>query len=236
MGGGSLIRRCGHGLLSLLYPRRCLVCGDPLVGSERHICLSCLAIMPRPYFSGTDVEQMSLRLGLTVAPEHTAALFIYGRRDPYAALIHHAKYRDKPEVGRYLASILTGEILPSGFFGSVDLVVPVPLHWFKRVRRGYNQTEYIARGVADVTGIPCDNAILKVRAHRSQTRRSASSRAAVAANVFALADDVSGLEHCHILLVDDVLTTGSTLRGCAAAIRTRFPSVRLSVLTLAVTD
>ena len=115
------------------------------------------------------------------------------------------------------------------------MIVPVPLHILKKLRRGYNQTDYIAGAISRSTGIPVEQALVCRRRHSSQTRRTPFERWVNARDTYSVSPDAE-LAGKHILIVDDVITTGATLLSCAEAIHTAFPSARISVLSLAVTE
>ena len=115
------------------------------------------------------------------------------------------------------------------------MIVSVPLHLLKKLRRGYNQTDYIAGAVSRSTGIPMKHALICRRRHSSQTRRTSFERWRNARDTYTVSPDAD-LSGKHILIVDDVITTGATLLSCAEAIHAAFPSARISVLSLAVTE
>lgn len=131
-------------------------------------------------------------------------------------------------MGRYMAN----DLLVSGFFNEIDIIVPVPLHKKREKERGYNQSEWIASGISKITGIPVNtNSIKRVEANSTQTRKSVWDRWENVQNLFAVVSS-SELQGKHILLVDDVLTTGATIVSCASKIM-EVRGVRISVLTLA---
>ena len=147
-------------------------------------------------------------------------------------LIHLLKYHDRPQVGRDLAEYMATELRKDGFFDGIDLILPVPLHWRRRLRRGYNQSDYIAQGISCVTGIPIErHAVQRVVNNPTQTHKNISERRSNVEQVFRLVkpERVAG---CHVLLVDDVLTTGATAQACGQELCSR-GNVRVSVLTLA---
>ncbi len=125
------------------------------------------------------------------------------------------------------------EIASSGFFDTVDVIVPVPLHRSKLAQRGYNQSEYIARGISRGIGRPVKNLLKAVKGHETQTRKGRYERLLNMQGVFAVVD-VAAVESKHLLLVDDVVTTGATLLTCAEVLRQAAPDVCISIATLAV--
>ena len=172
-----------------------------------------------------------------------AALFLYRSGNGYSKITQSLKYHSNLRAGRFFARILGEKLSASPLFSDVDLVVPVPLHWTRMWSRGYNQAEIIAREVwkelqgGGTQGVRFEPALLRrQRVTRPQTRLDASLRAANVADAFVVkAGRVSGgLPPRHILLIDDVFTTGSSVCACCAALLEAFgPEVRISVATLA---
>lgn len=148
--------------------------------------------------------------------ERAVSMFEYHRASPYAEILKDAKYRNSPRIVYDMARLFACELLSGGFFDGVDMVVPVPLHSSKLASRGYNQSAYIASGVAEATGINMVEALAAVRRHSTQTHRSAADRHANVAGVFVAKPGVKGR---HVLLVDDVITTGSTVIACCDALQ-----------------
>lgn len=199
------------------------------------MCLSCRIKLPLTGFekSPTANEMIDKLAGL-VAIERAAAYFHYRRDSPHSALIHEMKYRGRPDIGRDLAREYARMLRDSGFFDNIDALVPVPLHFLKHCRRGFNQSAAIAAGISDVTSLPVIDA-LRAGAHSSQTRRSAAGREIAARGVYsAAAKALIGLK--HVLIVDDICTTGATLHSCAAVISAADPTIRISAFALASTS
>ncbi len=172
------------------------------------------------------------------------AVGAYARQLPQTVQAHHilataqrasaqAKYSSRPVVARKIARRFARELSLDGFFDGIDMIVPVPLHRWKLMRRGYNQSDYIARGIADVTGIEVSHSLVASRGHATQTARNSYQRWVNAGSVYELRDGAS-VAGRHVLLVDDVITTGATLLACCEAIHRVEPSARLSVLALGV--
>lgn len=223
-----------HALLGMVYPDVCELCGTALTRGEKVLCLSCLADMPYAEMHRHPDSDMTLRLVDRHAPvERTAAMFKYFKGNPYAQLVHLAKYRGRPDVARELAQIFAQAIAAEGFFADIDMVMPVPLHRFKQMKRGYNQSRAIAEGIEKATGIPVADNLKCHSRHQSQTRLGMSARWLNTRDIFSVvsAHELAGK---HILVVDDVITTGSTLTSCCRALHEACPGVRTSVLTLGI--
>lgn len=225
----EVIRRCSRALMGMLYPEVCEVCGRALVEGEDMLCLNCLADMPLCSFADFTDTEIHRRL-MRVPIERAASLYYYYKDTPYALLIQKAKYAARPKLARSLGRIVAERLKPKDFFDGIDAITVVPLHKSKERRRGYNQSLMIARGVAEVTGLPILD-LLDCSRHGSQTARSVWQRHANAESTYTARTDcdASGL---HILLIDDVITSGATLAACASALLAAHPSARISILTL----
>ncbi len=217
----------------IFFPPVCWVCGRPLVEGEEVMCLTCDAGMPRTHYHLDYDNPLRYKLIGHVPLVHAAAMFHYARNNPYSRFITKAKYNSHPEIARKLARLYASELLPAGFFAGVDLLVPVPMHWLKKVRRGYNQAEEIAKGIGEITGIAVCEALRGAR-HGTQTRKSSYERLVNVRDTYRV-ENPEDLEGKHVMLVDDVVTTGATLLTCCEAIHRQVPSARLSVIALAST-
>ena len=220
------------GLRELFFPRRCVVCGKFLGMDERDLCGTCLEELPLTY--QWDIVQNAAfeRLARRFDVEDAAALFFYNSQSGYRNIARELKYNFRIAQGRVFARRLGEALAGAEHFADVDAVVPVPLHWTRRWKRGYNQAEIIAREVAAALGAPLRTDILsKPRRRSSQVRSNAQARGANISGAFK-ANVPEGIR--HILLVDDTFTTGSTLAACHAALRECVPGdVRISAATLA---
>ena len=220
-------------LLHLFYPRQCVVCGAALQEGEEVMCLSCNMGMPRTHYHLKPDNRVEQLFWGKIPLERATSYFLYHRQSPYAHLVHRLKYDGRRDVGHTLGRFLAAEIQPSGFFRDVDVIVPVPLHPEKQRQRGYNQSECIVRGMSALTKIPVDAASVKRLKHtETQTHKSVYGRWENVQGIFSLCNPERFVGK-HVLLVDDVLTTGATLTACADAFA-GVEGVRFSVLTLSV--
>lgn len=228
-------KRAMSDLSRVLFPLCCPVCHQPLVDGEELLCLECHWKIPRTnYHLSSDNPLHHKLIDIHTPIEKAASFFFYKNESPYSRLIRDAKYNGHPEIDRDLARLFALELRPTGFFDDIDIIMPVPIHWSKRIKRGYNQTEHIARGLSDISGIPVACNLRAVKGHSTQTRKKAKERRNALLNIFKVdhPDELAGL---HILLVDDVITTGATMMTCAATLHHSIPGLRLSVLSLATT-
>lgn len=221
--------------LDLLLPRICPVCGRILLRGERYLCLQCISEMPLTYFWTWPGNPAGERFSGRVDFVHAASLFYYRDESPYKNLIHYFKYKGRGKLGAYLGELLGEKLLQSGVYDDVDIVIPVPLHPFKKWKRGYNQAEIIARKVAEVLRKPVEVSLLiRKRYTRTQTKKDAQQREINVSGAFRLRSGYM-LKGRHILLVDDVLTTGATLGACALEILS-VEGCRVSFATLAFAE
>lgn len=221
-------------LLGLIFPRCCEVCGRPLTAHENIMCLHCRLDLPLTGLHRQPFNTIHERLASHPAIERATAMFQYIRTDRYVNLILNAKYRHRPNIFRELASEYAQTLLSEGFFDGIDAIQPVPMHWWKRLRRGYNQTNWLARGLSDATGLPIIDCLTVERAHSTQTRKNRLERWLNARNAYSVIND-EDLTDRHILIVDDVITTGSTIKACAEKIHASSPTTRISILSLGIT-
>ena len=233
----------------LLLPRLCIVCGERLITAEKHLCLKCLSDLPSTYFWTQEHNQMSdrfngllqekLELTLPFRFEkyaYAVSLLYYRDGDDFCHIPHEIKYHRNLSAGRYFGSMLGKRISQSAFLNDIDTVIPVPLHWSRKWKRGYNQAEIIATPIAECLGATVRTDILyRARQTQTQTKLDIDEKGANVSGAFAVRDgnSINQDDIRHILLVDDVFTTGSTLLECFWTLRSVFPpTVRISVATL----
>ena len=235
-------------LFDLFLPRTCIACGRELGVHEKHLCIYCRADIPLTYNWELARNRMADRFNERIQeglnpPErepyaYAACLFRYSSDSGFKEIPQSLKYHYNRSGGRYFAGMLGRYLASSAHFSDVDLVIPVPLHFFRLWKRGYNQAEVIAREIASVLGAPlCTGLLYRRRYTRTQTKTVVSSKARNVSGAFALHPRAFPSAPRHILLVDDVFTTGATLYACFSALRTAFPApVRISVATLAALE
>lgn len=199
---------------------------------EEVICVRCQADLPRVrtvLFEENDIARIFWGL---VPIEKGISFFHYAPHSPYSRILFELKYHDHPEVGKTMGRMMAEELKATSFFDGIDLIVPIPLSRKKERQRGYNQSDWIAWGISEATGIPTDTtSVVRTKSNPSQTTLDHRQRRENVRDIFAVRHPGS-LEGRHILLVDDVITTGATMLSCAETIA-RACRVRFSVLSLA---
>ena len=216
----------------VVLPRICPVCGQTLDGDEAWLCRKCLAGLPRTRYEEVPFNSMEQHFAGKVPIERATAYFFYEKGSPYASILHDIKYHGIPTMGRWLTSRAVQDMAASHFFDGIDVVTAVPLHRSRLAHRGYNQSKYLACGIADSLNIPYVEALKAVRPHTTQTHKGALERWQNIQDNYVLKKDADQLAGKHILLVDDVVTTGSTLTVCAILLKS-IPKVKVSLFTLA---
>jgi ComF family protein len=222
-------------ILGLLFPPVCITCGNRLISQEEYLCMDCWLDLPVSRYH-LDPENKIVRMFWGRVPvESGTAWFQYRKGSRYQKVIHSIKYKGMKELG-FEAGRRFGEVLKEapGYF-LADLVVPVPLHPRKQASRGYNQSEWIAMGIAEAMGKPVSTGNLIRHTHTpTQTRKNRFERWKNVEGIFSVKNPPE-FENRHILLVDDVVTTGSTLEACTAEIL-KCPEAKVIIATLAYAD
>ena len=232
----SKLRRAIGDLHALIFPPSCPICNATMREGEQVLCNRCRVAMPMTGYIGRIDNAMERRLWGLMPFVQASALYFYIEGSPYRHIIHAFKYGSKWRLARDMGEWLGGEMARSKAFDEIDVIVPVPLHPLRRMWRGYNQSEYLAEGVAKALGRPIDSRSLRrTRYTTSQTRHTKNQRWDNVHGRFAMRRGASFAGR-HVLLVDDVFTTGATLCACADAILREAPNCQISVITLAVSQ
>jgi ComF family protein len=226
------LRRGLHDLAGLLLPRRCAGCDDVLRATEQAICLVCLEDLPRTRFTDATDNPVARIFWGRVELAGAMALLHFDKRGLAQRLLHRLKYKGDKAVGRELGRLLGNELRAAQGMPTVDVVLPVPLHPRKERERGYNQSALIAEGVREALGLADHGPLLERVVHTaSQTRKGRAERWVNVKEAFRVRDQAL-LRDRHVLLVDDVVTTGATLESCVRALQ-QLPGTRVSVATVA---
>lgn len=218
--------------LSLLFPRICYGCGNHLLRNENIICTECYVVIPRTDYHLSRENHVEQLFWGRCKIETAAAFSYYNKGSRIRKLIHNLKYRGIREIGFELGRIYGLSLKSSGYTDTIDIIIPVPLHPAKQRSRGFNQSELIAYGISDATGIKVNNsAVVRIVSSSTQTKRSRYERWENVEGIFSIADTES-IRGKHILLIDDVITTGSTMESCINEIL-KTEGVKVSVVAIA---
>jgi ComF family protein len=228
----SNIKLYFHGLLDIFYPRTCAACGTVLFNNEEVLCLKCFADLPRTGFHHIADNEVA-RIFWGRIPVAHATSFIYFTRDSrFRQILHELKYNGQKRVGIEMGRLFGLELRDTPF-ANTDIIHPVPLHPGKLRKRGYNQSELIAKGISLATQIPVENDLIRrISATPTQTKKSRYERWENVRDSFMIAH-AEKLRNKHILLVDDVITTGATIEACASAVLAKDEGITISIASLA---
>ena len=223
----SLIRD----LRELLLPRLCPVCGRLLMGSEDVMCAFCAIQLPRHYVLDFDDNALLRSIWDRADIRRATTLLRYNHESPYHNLVVAFKYHGKSDLAVKLGRWAATEAERLGFWEGVDGLVPVPLHWWRHLRRGYNQAERLARGMAEVTGLPVVDLLRRTKYRKPQSQLTGAARIRNAEGIYeaAVPPEWQGK---RLVLVDDVMTTGSTLANCALALQKADKNAELCIFPL----
>lgn len=218
--------------VNLFYPRVCSACGQPLLKDEETVCLTCRYTLPKTGYA-TNANNPAAQIFYGRVNFHAVtACFFFAKKGKVQRLIHELKYKGNWEAGVFLGQQLGASIQDAPLFQGVDYLIPVPLHPKREKRRGYNQSLMIARGINEVTGIAIgDKFLVRAVNTATQTKKSAEERFKNVKDIFQLCH-AEELEGKHILIIDDVLTTGATLESCARQFE-HIPGIVISAATAA---
>jgi ComF family protein len=215
---------------TLIYPHNCCGCGHHLSSTDQVLCWRCINQLPLTGFEQKSPNPIENIFVGRVPVQHAASLLFFIKESLTQQLLHQLKYRSRQDVGLYLGRRMGKAVLNAGW--EMDCIVPLPLNPKRQARRGYNQAEVLAKGIGEVLGKLVENvAVIRTKNTATQTRKNRQERWENVSEVFDLQDG-HNLQGKHVLLVDDVVTTGATLEACGQVLL-QIPGVRLSIATAA---
>lgn len=231
----QLLKEAGQSLLHLLYPRLCDGCHTPLHLQETGLCLHCRLLLPVTAYHSIADNETANRFAGRLPFQYATSYLYFTDGGIVQHLLHGLKYRNRQETGVELGRLFGQDLKTAGWSKNIDCLVPVPLHTQKEAKRGYNQSALLAKGMEETLDIPAiPTALRRIRHTESQTHKTRAERAQNVANAFEVVDEKAYRDK-HVLVLDDVLTTGATLEACAQAILS-VPGTKVSFATLAIAN
>jgi len=222
-------------LISLIFPKICACCGNSLWKHEKVICTFCDFHLPKTNFHLEPENPLTRSFWGRVPIDSGTAIYYFNKGNRVQQLIHQLKYKGRREIGIFLGEKYGYSLKNTPPFNTVELILPVPLHKKKRMQRGYNQSEEFASGLGRTMNVPVDPyALYRCKATETQTRKSRFKRWQNVAEMFAVRDPTV-LVGRHLLVVDDVITTGATLEACIQVLSS-IPGTRISIAAIAFTS
>jgi ComF family protein len=218
--------------LSLIYPRHCEACSGDLFRHERFICTHCKLHLPRSNYHLLPESELKRVFYGRVPLESASSFYLYEKSGKIQKLLHAIKYEDQKELGHYLGKLYGDEISEHAAFQTIDYIIPIPLHKKKLKQRGYNQSEWFAKGLAEALGKTIDVQSLERSINtNTQTRKKKFERWENVDGIFKLKERAHFVNR-HVLLVDDVVTTGATIEACWNELR-HVPGIKVSLVSIA---
>lgn len=200
--------------VSLIYPQLCLACGDNLIHQEKTLCTSCLYSLPYADFYKYPDNKIARQFWGRVTVKHALAIWLFNKGGHLQHLIHQLKYNRKKEAGYLLGELAGKRLTQTSWFSQPDAIIPVPVHPAKKAIRGYNQSEILSKGIGGIINVPVlTDVLLRPGKAKSQTTQTRYERYINMRNQFMVKNEelIAGK---HVLLVDDIITTGATLEAC----------------------
>jgi ComF family protein len=229
-----ILRSYLSSFFNLLFPRLCQACVSSLVEGEDLICTHCLYNLPYTNFHLQADNTVARQFWGKVELQGAYAMLYFEKGGKVQQLMHRLKYRNVPEIGNKLGSLAATQLLQNPVFAGVEVIIPVPLHKSRLSERGYNQSAHISTGIAGKLKATVDERnLIRRKKTETQTHKSRFARFENMQEVFAVAN-AAALAGKHVLLVDDIVTTGSTLEACAMALL-EVPGLKLSIAAMAYT-
>jgi len=219
--------------IALLYPEICIGCGDALLHNDRMICLKCSIDLPHTHFESVNENPIERLFWFKVKIEEATSGYFFSKKSKIQNMIHSFKYNGNDLAAEFMGELLAETLIKSSRFKSIDAIIPVPLHPLKLKKRGYNQAEKIAIGMSRILESPVDtHSLIREQHSDTQTKKALFNRWENVSSIFKITSS-NTLENKHILLVDDVITSGSTIESCANQIL-QISNTKVSIASLAL--
>ena len=227
----KIIQDIGKGLLHLIYPKLCVACNKALIAQEELLCIACADKIPLTNYHHIAHNETAARFAGRVSFKHATSYAYFTEAGILQTLLHLLKYKKNIPVAVFLGHRLANVLKKTSWINDIDVIVPVPLHPTKVNKRGFNQSELIATSIAEMLTLAIDvNSLVRIKDTESQTHKSRAQRAENMKDVFALTN-MEQLRGKHVLLLDDVLTTGATLESCITTLQ-QIEGLEVSIVTV----
>ena len=223
------------GLIDLFYPSVCKKCGTRLLSRDEILCKKCIYSLPRTNFEQLENNPAAQLFWGKITIKYTFPVYYYRKGETLQKLIHLMKYKNRRDIGIFLGRIIGNIIIRTTFDPTFDMIIPVPLHPKRFKTRGYNQCEQLAEGISAITKIPVmKDVLIREKYNVSQTKKNRFERWSNVDGIFRLTEN-SKLINKHVLIVDDIITSGSTLEACCKPL-TEVPGITISIATVGYTS
>jgi len=219
----------------LFFPELCAACGQNLFKNENIICTNCIYHLPRTNFHIDPQNKMARQLWGRFKFEQAIAFVYFQKGSRVQNLMHELKYNKKPDVGIRMGELYALQLSRTEVWDKPDIIIPIPLHSKRYKKRGYNQSEQVSKGLSSILNLPIStHNLVREENTESQTKKSRFARYENLKDAFIIKNR-SELFHKHILLVDDVMTTGATMEACSMELL-KIEGVKISICTLAYAE
>jgi len=222
-------------IFDLFYPKSCVCCSQNLLDQEQIICIGCSIDLPLVDNNDFKSNALTQILEGRVVVESGASFLYYRSAGKVKQLIHQLKYQNNQEIGTFLGNWFGTILSERNPFKLVDYIIPVPLHQKKQKKRGYNQLTNFGKSMSEILKIPfLTDVLIKVNASNTQTGKKRLERLTNLETKFSL-HNANIIQNKHLLLIDDVITTGATLEACSKELL-KAGNVKISIATIALTE
>ena len=221
-------------IFNLFYPEVCVCCENHLTENEHLVCLECRFDFPMTNFTSENENEVEKVFYGRIPIEQATSLFYFLKKGKVQTLIHQLKYRRQQQVGTFVGNWLGDEILESDRFKHLDAIIPVPLHKNKLKKRGYNQVTTFGKSLSKKLNIPyIEDILVRTSFTKTQTKKIRIDRWKNVQEIFENTNP-KALENKHILLIDDIITTGATLEACYSVLK-KSKNLKISIACMAYT-
>ncbi len=221
-------------IFNVFFPDICVICENQLIKEENLLCISCRSDLPLTNFSKWKNNKVETSFQGRILIENATSLLYYKRKGNVQKLIHQLKYKNQQKIGKVLGDWLGEEILSTKRFGKFDFIIPVPLHTNKLKKRGYNQVTTFGESMGNKLNTEfLEDVLICVTKSKTQTFKNRFERSSNVEEKFDVSDK-EVLKNKHVLLIDDIITTGATLEACCIQLL-KIENIKISIATMAYT-